>query len=341
MKIKQWPHYLVLISTIIGWIPLCGLSYKKLQSEGDRVPSAGLMVAGYSANKPILEYMYQPPFDFQQTMLLRDVVSTFSAPSSSQFSTREKTNELLKSIIKIDSDEGEKDHYLNNSSALTSESDPLNAVNLDSILEPSVYTTSQAAMARAVIEALGGNLDPIETVDFDKLIQRRGGLREDKFKERQIQAYLARVRAYAAAQSTGLSNLYRLYGARLPIPLKNHPKSIQDKVEVLQKDKYLKAQYNFEEDISPEMLSKIMATRRLHDTAWYDGLVAKDNPTTLLRQIAELLAEQLAESYKLRMNQERILATLSAALLQTNTAIRGRILSDVRQLNSDSSSLEV
>jgi hypothetical protein len=144
--------------------------------------------------------------------------------------------------------------------------------------------------------------------------------------EKQIQEYLALLRAYLATQTVALSNLYQLYAERQAID----PDTV---------DPALRSALHAVASQTPGPLSRLklenfMATRRILDKNWYKNDLLNENPATLQRQQIELLAENLAESYQTRMTLERLLATMSVLVLELNGQARTQLEHQVESINN-------
>lgn len=303
---------------------LLGLSMAVAQDK-QQAPSAGSLVSGYSQDAR--SQMFKAPSDSLLTKLLHD---TSSLKPGLFPVVGERAQALLKRIIRINSSNVAYDSYIwGTGSAKKTSVNPLDFIDLNNVIKPDVYTLDQSQQAQAVIEALANNLEPIEAVDL--------GDKANRFQNRQTQSYLAAFRSYSAIQIIGLNNLYQFYAERLPIDLKKLPGNSGSLLKQYPKIKDIYYRNLKDEDIklSHVMLDKIMATRRLLDPDWHAALQQED-PTTLLRQIAILLAEQLAETYKLRMDIKDLQATMSVALLQTNATLRTVVESAASKLRDDS-----
>ncbi|WP_010597352.1 hypothetical protein [Rickettsiella massiliensis] len=140
-----------------------------------------------------------------------------------------------------------------------------------------------------------------------------------KLNQKDIQDYLATLRNYLAVQAVALGNLSQLYAERQEISdkqLSQLPKTTADAVETFKKTN--------PGPISALKLENFMATRRILDNNWYTNL-QKENPATLQREQTQLLAENLAQSYQMRMTLERLLATMSVLVLELNAQTRGQL----------------
>ena len=109
--------------------------------------------------------------------------------------------------------------------------------------------------------------------------------------------YRVDMRSLAAVRSIALNNLYYLLAERMP----------QDT---------LGTQAGLTEASgSQKQIENYLATRRIHSKQWYEAM-ATASPTTLQRENLFVLAEMEQQLYQLHQDNERVLATLSAMLLQ-------------------------
>jgi hypothetical protein len=209
---------------------------------------------------------------------------------------------------------------------------PLDAVNVNSLLEPLVYNQEEDAQAKSVLNALSVNLSPLHALDFNTLVANLSGDKTSNLKvklnEKDVQDYLATLRNYLAVQSIALGNLSQLYAER---------QEISDKQLSQLPEETIKAVETFKRPISALKLENFMATRRILDKKWYDHLI-KENPATLQREQTQLLAENLAQSYQMRMTLERLLATMSVLVLELNAQTRGQLQGQIEKINHPSQS---
>jgi hypothetical protein len=197
------------------------------------------------------------------------------------------------------------------------EEEPLKSVDIASLLQPMVYNDVEEAQAKNVINALSGALLPINTLNFNQLIASLGGDRNNHLKaklmEKQTQEYLAALRNYLTTQTVALGNLYQIYAERKVVDPNKLPPQLKTALQAVESQN--------KGPLSALQLESFMATRRIIDENWYKGLI-NDNPATLQREQAELLAENLAESYQTRMTLERLLVTMSVLVLELNQQSR-------------------
>lgn len=210
------------------------------------------------------------------------------------------------------------------------EKNPLSSIDINSLLQPISYNDTEAAAAKNVINALSGSLMPINTINFNQLVANLSGDKENNLKyelqKKQTQTYLASLRSYLATQTMALSNLYQLYAERQPIDPSKADPAVRSSLATLSGQT--------SGPISLLKLENIMTTRRILDKNWYKNDLINENPATLQRQQVELLAENLSESYQIRMTLERLLATMSVLVLEFNGQIRTQLQTQIQSINN-------
>lgn len=208
--------------------------------------------------------------------------------------------------------------------------EPIKSVDVNSLLQPMTYSDLEAAQAKNVINALSGSLSPLNIVNFNQLIANLSGNKDTNLKatlnQKQNQDYLAALRSYIATQTVALGNLYQLYAERQAIDTNGLSPQLKDAVKVV-------AGQTTKGQVSSLQLENFMATRRILDKSWYDNLI-KENPATLQREQVQLLAENLAESYRTRMTTERLLATMSVLVLELNQQIRVQLQNQIQTISN-------
>ncbi|MFM2322341.1 MAG: Dot/Icm secretion system protein IcmX [Pseudomonadota bacterium] len=210
------------------------------------------------------------------------------------------------------------------------EKNPLKSIDINSLLQPISYNETEAIQANNVINALGGSLAPLNTINFNQLLANLSGDKNTnlkaKLQEKQVQEYLALLRTYLATQTVALSNLYQLYTERQAID--------PDKADPALRSALRAVASQTPGPLSRLKLENFMATRRILDKNWYKNDLINENPATLQRQQIELLAENLAESYQTRMTLERLLATMSVLVLELNGQARTQLEHQVQIINN-------
>ena len=210
------------------------------------------------------------------------------------------------------------------------EKNPLKSIDINSLLQPISYNETEASEANNVINALGGSLAPLNTINFNQLLANLTGDKatnlKAKLQEKQIQEYLALLRAYLATQTVALSNLYQLYAERQAIDPDTADPALRSALRAVASQT--------QGPLSRLKLENFMATRRILDKNWYKNDLLNENPATLQRQQVELLAENLAESYQTRMTLERLLATMSVLVLELNGQARTQLEHQVQSINN-------
>lgn len=178
-------------------------------------------------------------------------------------------------------------------------------LSIDTLLNPLAYDKFDLNKLNSnppynFIQFAGALYQPIGTIS---LTHRQPKLTEKQMEEIQnsqdFQQYRAALRAYAAAQSVGASNLYQLMAERIP-----------------QKDLGTKAGLTTK-NISALQLAHYLATRRSQNKEWYEQM-ATASPATVQRETLFILAELRQQLFEMQQQNERLLATLSVMQMQQN-----------------------
>lgn len=181
-----------------------------------------------------------------------------------------------------------------------------NAMNFSSLIGPVAYTNFNFKNLSSnpqynYIQFVSGNYQPVSTISLTDA--------EPKLKPEQIQQiensndyrkYRAAIRAYVAAQSVGMSNLYQLMAERIP-----------------QQDLGAAAGMPTR-DVSQLQLNQYLASRRNQNPDWYKQM-ATASPATVQRETLFVLAEIRQQLFTMQQQNERLLATISVMQMQQNT----------------------
>lgn len=290
------------------------------------------LVAGFGSNAIGKQLMNTAPAENALTILIDNAHAAYLISPNSPI-----TKNLFGQIVNLGEDNA--NDILSFTWSPNSETDPnltkeepIKSVDTNNLLQPIAYNASQAAHAKNVINALGGTLLPLEPVNFNRLIANLDGDKNTNLKatlrEKKTQEYLSTLRSYLAVQTVALGNLYHLYSERQVIDTSKL------------NDPALKTTLNavagqIKGPLSWLKIENFMATHRISNPQWYSNLV-QENPATLQREQVQLLAENLAESYKTRMTMERLLATMSVLVLELNLQIRGQVTNQINTMNNPS-----
>lgn len=130
-----------------------------------------------------------------------------------------------------------------------------------------------------------------------------------------VKRYLAELRSYVAAQSVGINNFYYLYAQRiiqegLGKTLNVHKPSTVNATGAITAGEVIP-------DVSPLQAEEYLANRRVRDPAWYKDMESTTSPLTIARETLYVLAEMRWELFKTRLENQRLLATLSTVQLQS------------------------
>ena len=246
------------------------------------------------------------------------------------------TQQLLSQLANLGTDnENNKLSFLWNPNDHQSKPDPnlakepIKSVDINSLPQPMTYSDVEKKQAKNVIDALSGALAPLNAINFNQLVANLTGDKaknvQVKLNEKQIQDYLAALRSYLATQTMALGNLYQIYAERQAID----PSTLSPDLKVA----LAAVSQQTKGPVSALQLENFMATHRILDKSWYNGLL-NDNPASLQREQIELLAEILAESHQTRMTSERLLATMSVLVIELNQQIRTQLQSQIQNISN-------
>lgn len=316
-------------------ISLATLSFCSLSSYADSSSNLSVdrLVAGYGKIAIAAKFMNKAPANDDLTIAINNAQATYLLfPTSPLVSPL--TQQLLRQSANLEDKSNNIIAFTWNPGSKTNsdvEKNPLQSIDINSLLQPLSYNGVQAIEAKNVINALSSTLAPFNTVNFNQLVANLHGNKASnlsvKLNEKPIKQYLANLRSYLATQSIALSNLYQLYAERKPLnpndPLvKNTIGKLPDEIK----------------EPSLLKLENFMATRRILNKDWYKNDLISEDPTSLQRQQVELLAENLAESYHTRMTLERLLATMSVLVLELNNQGRTQLIQQAQNITNPNSS---
>lgn len=313
-------------------ISLVTLSFCSLSSFADTSSNIGVdsLIAGYGSSKQAIDKLYKAPAGDDLTIAINNAQAAYLLyPASPLVSPL--TQQVLTQSANLDDKSNNIVAFTWNPNTKNNpniEKNPLQSIDINSLLQPISYDETEAAEAKNVINALNSSLTPINTVNFNKLVANLNGNKETnlriKLNEKPIQEYLSNLRSYLATQSVALSNLYQLYAERQKIHSGMDP-AVQSALDTFSKQK--------DTPVSLLKLENLMATRRILSTDWHTNLIS-ETPATLQREEVELLAENLAESYQTRMTLERLLATMSVLVLELNSQGKAQLIQQAERINN-------
>lgn len=175
----------------------------------------------------------------------------------------------------------------------------------------------QSYAAQSFIGYISGLSNPPNLPSFSSLKSKN--VSEDQINSfRQspaVQQYLAELRAYTAAQSVGLNNFFHLYAQRIIQKDLGKKLNVHEFSTVDEKGNITPGQPIA--DVSPLQAEEYLAKRRVYDPAWYKDMESATSPMTLSRESLYILAEIRLELFKARMENQRLLATISTLQLQS------------------------
>lgn len=274
------------------------------------------LVAGYGGTAISKKLMNTAPTDDALTIAINTTQAAYLL-SSGYSSVGTLTQQLLSQSANLSDNNNNILSFLWNPNTKINpelKKNPLQSIDINSLLQPLSYNDTEADEAKNVINALSGSLMPINLINFDQLISNLSGSKENNLnatlQKKETQAYLATLRSYLATQTVALNNLYQLFTERQKID--------SNKLDPALRPAFQAVAAETDGPISLLKLENYMATRRILSKKWHNDLIS-ENPATLQRQQVELLAENLAESYQTRMTLERLLATMSVLVLELNS----------------------
>lgn len=197
-------------------------------------------------------------------------------------------------------------------------------VDLDSLIAPLVYQSNQSQAASSFIKALATLNSPMPILDLNKYASaNKTTVSALVNNNNDVIQYLADLRAYAATQAVGLSNLNQMYAERQPtnVSQSSNPQLYQALNAIGMPN------------ASQLQVENYMATRRITNQGWVASL-SNDGPAALMRQMVILLAENLTESYNNHMALERLNATMTALELEQAAALRTAVQNDINTVRT-------
>lgn len=338
LKIKQLKT--CLISILLAATSLCALpSHANIgpiptpnMTEENIENSIKNLIAGYGSTAISKRLMNTAPINDSLTIAINNAQAAYLLSGSSPLVSPLTQQLLIQSANLNDKNNNILAFLWDPSGKINTnlEKNPLSSIDINSLLQPISYNDTEAAAAKNVINALSGSLMPINTINFNQLVANLSGDKENNLRyelqKKQTLSYLASLRSYLATQTMALSNLYQLYSERQAIdPSKAEP-AVRSALAALGD--------STSGPISLLKLENSMTTRRILDKNWYKNDLINENPATLQRQQVELLAENLAESYQIRMTLERLLATMSVLILEFNGQVRTQLQTQIESINN-------
>lgn len=198
-------------------------------------------------------------------------------------------------------------------------------VDLNSLIGPLVYQTNQSQTATGFIKALATLNSPLPILDLNKFASaNKTTVSALVNNNNDVIQYLSDLRAYAAVQAVGLSNLNQMYAERQPtnVSQSSNPQLYQALNAIGMPN------------ASQLQVENYMATRRITNQGWVASL-SNDGPAALMRQMVILLAENLTESYNNHMDLERLNATMTALELEQASVLRTAVQTDLNTVRSN------
>ena len=186
------------------------------------------------------------------------------------------------------------------------------SLNADTLLSPINYgqfNTKELEKNPAYnfIQFSGDLFQPLSTISLTTVEPKLTPQQIDEIQANAtFQQYRAALRAYVAAQSIGLSNLYQIMAKRIPQP------GLGSSVGLVGKNNLPIA------DASQLQVEQYLATRRSEDPNWHRQ-IATASPIALQRESLLVLVDIQRQLFEMQQQNERLLATISMMQMQQNS----------------------
>ncbi len=209
-----------------------------------------------------------------------------------------------------------------------------NYFNFGSLVQPTVYTpnSDQANAAQMFITYLTKSYDkPSNVIDFGSFQQKLAiaknatdkiSLYMQLLNNKNYQDYQLNARSLIAARSVAVNNFEKLVAERTSI------KNLGTKANLTDQTGKPIA------DASPLQVESYLATRRANDPKWYAHVQAA-SPDNVQRETLVVLAEIEAQNFQAHLDNERLLATLSAQSALTSSMSAQMLAAKAQTLNQD------
>lgn len=197
-----------------------------------------------------------------------------------------------------------------------------NYFNFDSLFIPVAYTSPQLTAAQHYVQySTKDYQDLVSTVDFAKLRGATPSVLKQVMDSGAYQKFQLNTRSALAGRSLALSNLDKLIAERTPIKDLGKAAGLQD-----ENGKTI-------DNASPLQVEKYIATHRIHSKKWYQEMAAA-SPAVIQRETLFVLAEIEAQNYRAHLDNERLLATMTALAAENSQASALLAQTDAQAVNS-------
>lgn len=228
-----------------------------------------------------------------------------------------------------------------------------NYFNFSSLISPLVYTSDQQLAAKNFIEYMTKRYESLTgNIEFNTL---RANLDKLKSKPKELaqalhnfmdtaafKKYQLSIRSMLASQSVAMNNFYHIANERTPIYSQNENRNLADiskALGVTPQQVRITDPNNPNLKItvwayaSPLQIENYMANHRINSSQWYQQMSAA-SPATVQRETLYVLAEIQSQLHQAHLDQERLLATMTAMQVQsgaTNQMMLGTQANDMNE----------
>lgn len=194
-----------------------------------------------------------------------------------------------------------------------------NYFDFSTLITPIAYTeTEQTAASYFLKYAAQSTQNLTEGVNFTKLYANPSALYALK-NNPVYQNYVLTLRNMLAVRSISMTILNQLIAERTPLPGLAGAAGLPQVGQA---------------EASPLQVEKYQATHDLNNPNWY-STVAQESPATVQRELLITMKEIEKQNYQAHLDREQILAALTAANLQSNSAsMSAMLLQETSKLNT-------
>jgi intracellular multiplication protein IcmX len=228
-----------------------------------------------------------------------------------------------------------------------------NYFNFSSLIQPMAYTADQETAAKNFITYLTQKYQSFsDNIDFGKLrnylltLQNKPEKLDQALKSittsSSYEQYQLSARALISERSVALNNLNQLVAERSPIITHEPNPGLAQVSQAIGVTPATTTDPNTNKTVyiyaSPLQISNYVTTHRTSDPQWYQQMTAA-SPATVQRETLFVMAEMEAEMQRQHLDNERILATLSASQMQNVVAQEGALKPMANDVNQQIATL--
>jgi len=204
-----------------------------------------------------------------------------------------------------------------------------NYFNFDSLIIPTAYYGKQQTAANEYINYVSKQYQSFTNgINFAKLKSQLNNLNPNQRAQKlqsivnnpTYQKYQLTVRSLLASKSVALSNLNYLLSERTPV------KGLAEKAGIPNNPKLPRGY------ASPLEVENYIANQRLNNPKWAEAMKTA-SPATVNREQLIILAEIERGLHRNHLDNERLLATLSVMMLQSNQIVQMNLKIDAQKVN--------